>query len=68
MDKEHLRGAIDNAVGKTKEAMGQMLGDSELEAASKMDQVKGAAHIAVGNTKDAAKVAVRRLHRSMNRY
>jgi uncharacterized protein YjbJ (UPF0337 family) len=63
-----VKGAIDIAVGKTKEVMGQMLGDKEFEAEGKIGQVKGAAHIAVGNIKDAARVSMVRLHRSMNRY
>ena len=53
MDKEHLKGAVDNAVGKTKEAVGHVVGSKKLETEGKIDQAKGAAHNAAGNVKDA---------------
>jgi uncharacterized protein YjbJ (UPF0337 family) len=68
MDREHVKGAVDNAVGKTKEAIGQVFGDSKLVIEGKLDQAKGAAHSAVGNAKDAAREAADRLHRAANRY
>jgi uncharacterized protein YjbJ (UPF0337 family) len=68
MDREHVKGAVDNAVGKTKEAIGQVFGDSKLVLEGKLDQAKGAAHSAIGNAKDAAREAADRLHRSTNRY
>jgi uncharacterized protein YjbJ (UPF0337 family) len=55
MDKEHVKGAVDTAVGKTKEAIGQAIGNKKLEAEGKVDQLKGAAHNAAGNVKDALK-------------
>jgi uncharacterized protein YjbJ (UPF0337 family) len=53
MDKEHVKGAADNAVGKTKEAVGHAVGNKKLETEGKVDQVKGAAHNAAGDVKDA---------------
>ena len=53
MDKEHVKGAVDNAVGKTKEAVGHAVGSKKLETEGKVDQAKGAAHNAAGNVKDA---------------
>lgn len=53
MDKEHVKGAIDNTVGKTKEAAGHAVGSKKLETEGKVDQVKGAAHKAAGDVKDA---------------
>ena len=55
MDKEHAKGAVDNAVGKTKEAIGHAVGSKKLEAEGKVDQAKGAAHNAAGDVKDAVR-------------
>jgi uncharacterized protein YjbJ (UPF0337 family) len=53
MDKEHMKGAVGKAVGKIKEAAGHAAGSKKLEAEGKVDQVKGAAHNAAGDAKDA---------------
>jgi uncharacterized protein YjbJ (UPF0337 family) len=53
MDKEHVKGAVDKAVGKTKEAVGCAVDSKKLETEGKVDQVKGAAHNAAGDVKDA---------------
>jgi uncharacterized protein YjbJ (UPF0337 family) len=56
MDKEHVKGAADKVVGKTKEAAGHVTGSKKLETKGKLDQVKGAAHTAAGDAKDAGSV------------
>ena len=53
MDKEHVKGAVDNAAGKTKEAVGRAVGSKKLQTKGKVDQLKGAAHNAAGDVKDA---------------
>jgi uncharacterized protein YjbJ (UPF0337 family) len=53
MDKEHVKGAVDNAIGKTKEAVGHAVGSKKLKTEGKVDQAKGAAHNATGDVKDA---------------
>jgi uncharacterized protein YjbJ (UPF0337 family) len=58
MDKEHVKGAADTVVGKTKEIAGHVTGNKKLEAEGKIDQVKGALHNAVGDAKDAGKSAI----------
>lgn len=58
MNKEHVKGAVDTAVGKTKEAAGQVTGNKKLETEGKIDQAKGALHKAAGDTKDAGKAAI----------
>jgi uncharacterized protein YjbJ (UPF0337 family) len=58
MDKEHVEGATDNAVGKTKEVAGQVTGNKKLETEGNVDQVKGAVHNAAGDAKDAGKEAI----------
>jgi uncharacterized protein YjbJ (UPF0337 family) len=58
MDKEHVKGALDEAKGELKEAVGHVTGDKKLEVDGELDRAKGKAHIAVGNAKDAAREAV----------
>ena len=58
MDKEHVKGAVDTAVGKTKEAVGHGVGSKKLETEGKADQVKGAVRNAAGDAKDAGKEAI----------
>ena len=58
MDKEHVKGAADKVVGKTKEVAGHVTGDKNLETEGKIDQVKGAIHKKVGDAKDAGEEAV----------
>ena len=58
MDKEHVKGATDNVVGKTKEVAGHVAGNKKLESEGKVDQVKGAVHNAAGDAKDAGKKAI----------
>ena len=58
MDKEHVKGAADKVVGKSKEVAGHVTGDKRLETEGKVDQVKGTIHKKVGDAKDAGKEAV----------
>ena len=66
MDKEHVKGAIGNLVGKTKEVAGRATGNTGLEAEGKVDQLKGALHNAAGNAKDAGREVVDSLRRKVN--
>ena len=67
MDKEHVKGAIDNAIGKTKEVTGNAVGSERLVAEGKADQVKGALHNAAGDAKDAGKAALDNVKNAANR-
>jgi uncharacterized protein YjbJ (UPF0337 family) len=58
MDKEHVKGATDNVLGKTKEVTGYATGNKKLETEGKADQVKGAVHSAAADAKDAGKEAI----------
>jgi uncharacterized protein YjbJ (UPF0337 family) len=58
MDKEHVKGAADKVVGKTKEVAGRVTGDKKLESEGKVDQAKETIHEKVGDVKDAGKEAV----------
>jgi uncharacterized protein YjbJ (UPF0337 family) len=44
MDKEHVKGAADKVVGKSKEVAGHVTGDKNLKTEGKVDQAKGAIH------------------------
>jgi uncharacterized protein YjbJ (UPF0337 family) len=57
MDREHVKGAADNAKGAIKDAGGKIMGDRKLQLEGKFDKAKGAAHDAAGNIKDAFKNA-----------
>ena len=58
MDKEHVKGAGEKAVGKAKEALGHVTDNRKLETEGKVDQAKGAIHNKVGDAKDAGKEAI----------
>jgi uncharacterized protein YjbJ (UPF0337 family) len=67
MDKEHVKGATDNVVGKTKEVAGHVTGNRKLETEGKADQVKGAIHNAVGDLKDAGEEAIESVRNAPSR-
>jgi uncharacterized protein YjbJ (UPF0337 family) len=67
MNLDHLKGAVDNAVGKTKEAVGHLFGVEELEMEGKVDQARGAARSAIGNAKDAVYESTKRYYRYIDR-
>ena len=58
MDNKHVKGVVDIVVGKTKELVGHVAGNKELEIEGKFDQAKGAIHNAIGDAKDASKKAI----------
>jgi uncharacterized protein YjbJ (UPF0337 family) len=68
MDKEHIKGAIDNVVGKTEEAIGRAVGNTKLEAEGKADQIKASLHNTAGDIKDAGKEAIDHAKTAVNKY
>jgi uncharacterized protein YjbJ (UPF0337 family) len=58
VDKEHVKGAAAKVAGKIKEVTGHVTGNKKLETDGKVDQLKGAAHSAAGDAKDAGKQAI----------
>jgi uncharacterized protein YjbJ (UPF0337 family) len=68
MDKEHIKGAADKAVGKTKEVAGRVSGDKKLETEGKVDRAKGAAHHAAGDAKDGGKEAIDSVKNAPSRH
>lgn len=55
MDREHIKGAADKAMGAIKDAAGKVTGDKELQSEGKLDKAKGDAHNVAGNVKDAVR-------------
>jgi uncharacterized protein YjbJ (UPF0337 family) len=55
MDKDSVRGAIDDAAGRAKRQVGEWTGDSRAQVEGAAQQVKGKAEKAWGNVKDAAR-------------
>jgi uncharacterized protein YjbJ (UPF0337 family) len=51
MEKENIKGAIDQAKGAAKDAAGKAIGDKKLQAEGKLDKAKGTVEKAVGNAK-----------------
>jgi uncharacterized protein YjbJ (UPF0337 family) len=68
MNEQHAKGAADKAVGKIKEVAGRVTGNKKLETAGKVDQVRGAAHTAAGDTKDAGKKAIDSVKNAPSRH
>ena len=68
MNGQQVKGAVDKAVGKTKEAAGLVTGNRKLETEGKVDQVKGAAHTAAGDAKDAGKKAIDSVKNAPSRH
>jgi uncharacterized protein YjbJ (UPF0337 family) len=55
MDKDRVSGKFDQTIGKTKEKIGEAVGNQKLANEGVADQVKGAAKETWGNVKDAAR-------------
>jgi uncharacterized protein YjbJ (UPF0337 family) len=53
MNKDRIEGAVNQAKGATKEAVGNLTGDAKLKAEGQIDKAKGAVQNAVGGMKDA---------------
>jgi len=57
MNKDRVKGAIDQAVGSAKRKAGEWAGDGELQIEGMVQQVKGKLENAWGKTKDAVEEA-----------
>jgi len=58
MNKDRIKGSVQQAEGKMKEVAGKAVVDSKLENEGKAQQVAGKMQNAVGGFKDAVKEAV----------
>ena len=52
MDKDRIKGSLDQAKGKIKEGVGKATGDSKLETEGKADQFTGNVQNTIGGLKD----------------
>lgn len=59
MDKDRVAGSAKVIKGKVKEAIGNVVGDSKLEAEGKADKIEGKVQNAVGGLKDTIKDAIK---------
>jgi len=57
MNKDNLKGSMDDAAGRVKRQVGEWTGDSKAQAEGGAQQVKGKAEKAWGNVKDAVRDA-----------
>jgi uncharacterized protein YjbJ (UPF0337 family) len=55
MSEEHVKGGLEKAGGRIKEAAGALVGNERLKSEGQLDQAKGGAHQAWGDVKDAVK-------------
>jgi uncharacterized protein YjbJ (UPF0337 family) len=63
MDKDRVKGAIDDAAGRVKRQVGEWTGDTKAQVEGAAQQVKGKAEKAWGNIKDSAREAERHSER-----
>jgi uncharacterized protein YjbJ (UPF0337 family) len=57
MDKDRVKGTVDDAMGRAKRQVGEWTGDANAQAEGAAQQVKGKAEKAWGNVKDAVRDA-----------
>ncbi len=57
MDKDRVKGTIDDTVGRAKRQVGEWTGNTETQAEGAAQQIKGKAEKAWGNVKDTVRDA-----------
>ena len=67
MSEEHVKGGLEKVGGRIKEAAGALTGNERLKSEGQLDQVKGDAHQAWGDLKDAAKDLAASVRHTTNR-
>ena len=60
MDKDRIKGAIDQAKGAVKTTLGEAVGDAKLKADGQADKLKGKIESAVGGVKDTVRDATKK--------
>jgi uncharacterized protein YjbJ (UPF0337 family) len=55
MDKDRIKGSVDQAKGAIKAGAGKITGDKKLETEGHLDKAKGKVESAVGGVKDAVR-------------
>jgi uncharacterized protein YjbJ (UPF0337 family) len=64
MDKDKVKGAVNDAAGRVKRQVGEWTGDTNAQVEGAAQQVKGKAQKAWGNVKDAARDAGQSVQKS----
>ena len=60
MNKDQVKGRIDENTGKVKEAAGKLVGNTKLEAEGKVEKIKGQLQAGFGDAKEDAKDKVKK--------
>jgi uncharacterized protein YjbJ (UPF0337 family) len=55
MDKDRVKGTVDDAVGRAKRQVGEWTGDTRTQAEGAAQQIKGKTEKVVGQVKDAVR-------------
>ncbi len=58
MDKDRMKGKMDDVKGRVKRQVGEWTGDEDMQAEGTADQVKGKAQNTFGKVKDAGRDAI----------
>lgn len=66
MDKDRVKGAINDAAGRAKRQVGEWTDDPNAQVEGTAQQIKGKAQKALGNMKDAARNATENANRQSN--
>ena len=64
MDKDRVKGAINDAAGRAKRQVGEWTGNTDAQVEGAAQQIKGKAQKVVGQVKDAARDANANVNRS----
>ena len=67
MDKDRVKGAVNDAAGRAKRQVGEWTGNTDAQVDGAMQQAKGKAQKAVGTIKDAARDAQYEAEREKDR-
>jgi uncharacterized protein YjbJ (UPF0337 family) len=67
MDKDRVKGTIDDAAGRAKRQIGEWTGDTDAQVEGGAQQVKGKVEKVWGNIKDSARDAKTEAEREGNR-
>ena len=60
MDKDRVKGTVDDAAGRIKRQVGEWTGDTDAQGEGTAQQIKGKVEKAWGNVKEAARESERR--------
>jgi uncharacterized protein YjbJ (UPF0337 family) len=63
MDKDRIKGKVEDAAGRVKRQVGEWTGDEKAQAEGLAEQAKGKMHNAVGKIKDDVRDAANKMKR-----